>query len=161
MARKKTLTKEEEKTIKQNILNVITKVKKTYEENLDVFEAVNDHLKDIFECNLDCNTCSEEEWKECLQRFKEGNVFWIIKIREMEYMIKNMIDPILYFVDSMQDLFNKLGIKWATDKDGRFEEEDEYEEDEELVFPKKTTKEITKKTPKPKKEKLDFNDMYL
>ena len=80
MGRKKFsgLSPEKKREISDKInakINEITSLKKTYEENLDIFDAVNDEMKDLFECDLNCTTCDQNDLGNCLQNFRLANVF--------------------------------------------------------------------------------------
>ena len=61
-------------------------------EEFDCLEAVEDHIKDIFSCDLDCVTCTEDERALCMQTFKKANFFWIRKIIQDEEMLEGIVE---------------------------------------------------------------------
>lgn len=85
-------------------INEITQLKKSYSENLDVFEAVNDEMKDIFECDLDCSTCGIDDRGKCLQSFRLGNVFF-------QKQCRILVDIINEYVDVFEKILNNLGYE--------------------------------------------------
>lgn len=63
-------------------------------EEFDMLELVEDSIKDIFSCNLNCATCTREEQGICMQSFKKANLYWIRKIAQDEWMIKDVVEKI-------------------------------------------------------------------
>lgn len=63
-------------------------------EEFDMLELVEDSIKDIFSCNLNCATCTREEQGKCMQSFKKANIYWIRKIAQDEWMIKDIVEKI-------------------------------------------------------------------
>lgn len=70
------------------------------EEEFDILEAVEDHIKDIFSCDLDCSTCTENERGVCMQTFKKANFYWIRKIVHDESMLQGIVEK----MDEYRDL---------------------------------------------------------
>jgi len=61
-------------------------------EEFDMLELVEDSIKDIFDCDLNCVTCSNDERGKCMQNFKKANLYWIRKIAQDEWMIKDIVE---------------------------------------------------------------------
>ncbi len=97
MGRKKfnNFSKEKKQDISDKIngkINEITSLKKSYEENLDIFDAVNDEMKTLFECDLNCSTCGPDDKGSCMQNFRLANVFLQRQCRHLIHIIDNQID---------------------------------------------------------------------
>jgi hypothetical protein len=73
-------------------------------EEFDMLELVEDSIKDIFSCDLNCVTCSNDERGKCMQSFKKANIYWLRKISQDEWMIKDVVDKI----DGMRESLVKM-----------------------------------------------------
>lgn len=60
-------------------------------EEFDILETVEDDIKDMFSCDMDCVTCTEEERGICMQTFKKANLYWIRKIAQDERMLESVV----------------------------------------------------------------------
>ncbi len=97
MGRKKfnNFSKEKKEDISNKIngkINEITKLKKSYEKNLDIFDAVNDEMKSLFECDANCSTCDKNDIGKCMQNFRLANIFLQKQCRHLIHIIDNQID---------------------------------------------------------------------
>ena len=71
--------KKDEKT-DMDLIEKITKLSEDIREEFDMMEVIEDEIKDLFSCDLNCKTCSVEEQGQCLQNFKKANIYWLRKI---------------------------------------------------------------------------------
>ena len=89
---KKKGKKKEQSEIEHEELNKkILELRDSVLEEFDMLELVEDSIKDVFDCNLNCVTCSNEERGKCLQSFKKANIYWLRKIVQDEWMIKDIV----------------------------------------------------------------------
>lgn len=107
MGRKKFegLSKDKKKSIGDKInakVNEITRLKKSYHENFDIFEAVNDEMKDLFECNLTCDTCGPDDRGKCMQNFRMANIYF-----QRQCMI--LVKTINNYLEVFENILNGLG----------------------------------------------------
>lgn len=98
MGRKKfdSFSKEKKQSVSDEInvkINEITRLKKSYEENLDIFDAVNDEMKTLLECDADCSTCDKNDIGRCMQNFRLANVF-------LQRQCRQLIDIINHYINS-------------------------------------------------------------
>lgn len=77
-------------------------------EEFDMLELVEDSIKDIFSCDLNCVTCSNNERGKCMQDFKKANLYWIRKIAQDELYLKQIVEQ----MDEMRILLQDA-IKYA------------------------------------------------
>ena len=89
-------------------INEIVKLKKSYQENLDIFEAVNDETKDLFECDLTCDTCGEEDRGKCMQNFRMGNIF-------LQRQCLILITTINSYLEVFEKILTDLGYEILAD----------------------------------------------
>lgn len=85
-------------------------------EEFDMLEVIQDSIKEVFDCDLDCKTCSSEEQGQCMQAFKVGNLLLLRKLQQDEYII-------LDFIQNVEDIMN-LTTEW---KDALDQEQKERE----------------------------------
>ena len=84
------LKEDEKRKIGEAILlkmNDLAAMKDKFLDEYDIFDAVNDEAKSLFECNMDCRDCTSEDRANCMQNFRVANVFLLKQIRQMEYII--------------------------------------------------------------------------
>ena len=86
---KDNVEKEHEKLNKQ-----ILQLRDSALEEFDMLELVEDSIKDVFDCDLNCVTCSRIEQGKCMQSFKKGNIYWLRKIAQDEWMIKDIVEKL-------------------------------------------------------------------
>ena len=102
---KKKGQKKEQSIIDHKKLNEkILELRDSVLEEFDMLELVEDSIKDVFDCNLNCVTCSNEERGKCLQSFKKANIYWLRKIAQDEWMIKDIVIKI----DSMREVLVEM-----------------------------------------------------
>ena len=89
--RKKGKLKEEADKIHEKLNDKILELRDNILEEFDLLELVEDSIKDVFACNLNCVTCSSIERGKCMQGFKKANLFWLRKIAQDEWMIKDIV----------------------------------------------------------------------
>ena len=97
------ITNEKTEKKKETILDKIIELRDTALEEFDILEMVEDSIMDIFECNLDCSTCTREEQGKCLQNFKKANLFWIRKVAQDEEILRNIVKK----MDEMRGILQK------------------------------------------------------
>jgi len=118
-------------------------------EEFDILETVEDNIKDIFNCDLDCSTCTEDDRAICMQTFKKGNFYWIRKIAQDEKMLQSIVEK----MDEYREILAEATKFIRETVDIKIDESDES--DEELKDDK------SKKLEKRKKElKRSFKDIY-
>lgn len=102
------MKKEENKEKKINIFEKIITLRESIEEEFDLIELVEDSIKDVFACDLDCATCSREEQGACMQNFKKANLFWLRKIAQDEWAMKRIVEQINEMSDALKKLMGEL-----------------------------------------------------
>lgn len=121
MARRK-VKKEHQETLYDKLL----KLSEDISEEFDMMELIEDEIKDLFSCDLNCWTCSREEQGKCMQKFKKANLYWIRKIVQDERQIKEVADKMIEMKETLIDLADalKISLKMAKAKketDGKVE----------------------------------------
>jgi len=66
--------------VEETLYDKLVKISESIEEEFDMMELIEDEIKDLFRCDLNCWTCSHEEQGKCMQKFKKANLYWIRKI---------------------------------------------------------------------------------
>ena len=87
--------KEAIKRIKEKLYEYSEKI----EEEYDIMELIEDNIREIFECDLDCGTCSRQEQGECMQTFKKANLYFLRKLYLDEVKLKEFTQDILHMID--------------------------------------------------------------
>jgi hypothetical protein len=111
---------------RKKLMEKIIELKDSILEEFDMMELIEDSIKDVFECNLECSTCSTEEQGHCMQNFKKANLYWIRKIVQDERMIKDIVVQLDEMVIGVSDLYNQIKEQLKQQKD--LKEIDEFEE---------------------------------
>ena len=124
-------------------------VSNTINEEFDILEAIEDDIEDVFNCDMDCSTCTEDERAICMQTFKKANLYWIRKIAQDEKMLHDIVEK----MDEYRDLLSK-----ATDfiKKNYPVNDDETEELDDIIENIKTIDYDKRK----KDFKKEFKDIY-
>ena len=107
----------------QNRINNVTELREGYQENLDVFDAVNDKIGDYFECDMDCSTCNCEDRAKCMQGFKLANIFLLKKNRMLLEMYEEYIEGISDVLHGAASIIEEL----VTEKDEKKTKKKEIE----------------------------------
>ncbi len=102
--KKKGKEKEQSKKEHEKLNNKILELRDSILEEFDMLELVEDSIKDVFDCNLNCVTCSNEERGKCMQSFKKANIFWLRKIAQDEWMIKDIVIK----MDEMREVLSEM-----------------------------------------------------
>jgi len=89
--KKKGKLKEKADILHERLNEKILQLRDNVLEEFDMLELVEDSIKDIFSCNLNCVTCTREEQGKCMQNFKKANIYWVRKIAQDEWMIKDIV----------------------------------------------------------------------
>lgn len=92
-------------------INEITKLKKSYKENLDIFDAVNDEMKSLLECDSDCSTCDTNDIGKCLQNFRLANIFLQRQCRQLVHIIDNYLDTFSIILEGAGIIISGLKIE--------------------------------------------------
>ena len=90
--KKKGKNKEQSEIEHKKLNEKILELSNSVLEEFDMLELVEDSIKDVFDCNLNCATCSNDERGKCMQSFKKANIFWLRKIAQDEWMIKDIVE---------------------------------------------------------------------
>jgi len=102
--RKKGKLKEEADKIHEKLNDKILELRDNILEEFDLLELVEDSIKDVFACNLNCVTCSSIERGKCMQGFKKANLFWLRKIAQDEWMIKDVVEKMDIMRQALVDM---------------------------------------------------------
>jgi len=101
--------KKDEKT-DMDLIEKITKLSEDIREEFDMMEVIEDEIKDLFSCDLNCKTCSVEEQGQCLQNFKKANIYWLRKIVQDEVFLKDIVEKMEEMRDNLFELAEALKI---------------------------------------------------
>jgi hypothetical protein len=78
-------------------------------EEYDIMELIEDNIKEIFACDLDCSTCTAKEQGQCMQAFKKANLYFLRKLYldettllEFTNNIRDMIDLVLEIKEELK-----------------------------------------------------------
>lgn len=105
------------------LLNYIMELRdNTILEEFDLIEAIEDNIKDIFSCDLDCSTCSRVEFGECMQTFKKANLYWIRKAVQNEFVFKNIAEKLGTVADGLSKAIKAFNNIKEDKEVGDFEE---------------------------------------
>lgn len=105
MARRK--LKEEEHI---SLTDKLLKLSKDVAEEFDMMELIEDEIKDLFRCDLNCVTCTREEQGKCLQSFKKANLYWLRKIVQDEEFLKGIVGQMEEMKDTIIELADALKV---------------------------------------------------
>ncbi len=105
--RKKGKVKEEADIIHEKLNKKIMELRDSVLEEFDMIELVEDSIKDVFACNLNCVTCSSIERGKCMQNFKKTNLFWLRKIAQDETMIKDIVEKMDIMREALVEMMEK------------------------------------------------------
>lgn len=105
--KKKGIKKEQSDIEYEKLFNKIIELKEDVLEEFDMLELIEDSIKDVFDCDLNCATCSREEQGQCMQNFKKGNIYWIRKIAQDEEMIKNVVIKMEGMMEALIEMMEK------------------------------------------------------
>jgi hypothetical protein len=87
-----------------NLNDLILSTRDCIEEEFDMLEIIEDEIESIFSCNMDCKTCTAEEQGECFARWRKTNLYWLRKIAQDEYILKDIVmkmDELREFITEM------------------------------------------------------------
>jgi len=106
------IVENKQKKKKENIFQKLLELRDDIREEFDLLELVEDSIKDVFECDLDCSTCSVEEQGICMQNFKKANIFWLRKIAQDEWMLKDIAEKVGNMGEILeQQIYELKGMK--------------------------------------------------
>lgn len=113
MAKRK-VKEEEHLTLTDKLL----KLSRDVAEEFDMMELIEDEIKDLFRCDLNCVTCTREEQGKCLQSFKKANLYWLRKIVQDEVFLKDIVGQMEEMKDTIVELADifKVNLKMAKSK---------------------------------------------
>lgn len=121
---RKELTAKGKKIVK-DIMDKLYTLSESVEEEFDLMELIEDNIRDLFKCDLDCSTCTRKEQGECMQAFKKANIYLLRKLYLDEVLLKEFTEDILKMIDLVAETRNVLETeKTATEK----EKEEAYKE---------------------------------
>jgi len=116
---RKEMTKIGKDAVKK-IMDKLYALSEKVEDEYDIMELIEDNIRDIFACNLDCSTCSSKEQGECMQTFKKANLYLLRKLYLDEVLLKEFTQDILEMIDLVAETRNVLETeKTATDKESK------------------------------------------
>ena len=105
----------------------IAAMKDSFLDEFDIFDAVNDEAKTLFECNMDCRDCTSEDRANCMQNFRVANVFLLKQIRQMEHIITEQMVTFHDLLLEIGEIFTNKG-EISEEKDKKLEKIDESAE---------------------------------
>jgi len=91
-----------------NLTNKIKEMRDTIVEEFDMLEFIEDNIKDIFQCDLNCATCSNLERAKCMQHFKKANLLWLRKISQDEWYLRKIVEQMNHMADQLDKMHNNL-----------------------------------------------------
>ena len=104
----------------KKIMDKLYALSSKVEDEYDIMELIEDNIKDIFSCNLDCSTCSTKEQGNCMQPFKKANLYLLRKLYLDEVLLKEFTQDILDMIDLVAETRDVLETeKTATEKESR------------------------------------------
>lgn len=105
--KEKGIKKEQSDIEYEKLFNKIMELKENVLEEFDMLELIEDSIKDVFGCNLNCATCSREEQGQCMQNFKKANLYWVRKVAQDEEMIKNVVIKMEGMMEALIEMMEK------------------------------------------------------
>ncbi len=57
-------------------------------------DFIDNNLQGIFNCDLVCSTCTEEEKNRCLQDFKKVTLFLVMERRKQAKLVQGIVDDL-------------------------------------------------------------------
>lgn len=108
---KKKRSNEEEKRVMNKLQNKIMELCEDVREEFDILELIQDSVKEIFDCDLDCSTCSTKEQGKCMQNFKVGNLLLLRKLQQDEYIILDFIQNVEDIIHLVKDWKQALDME--------------------------------------------------
>jgi hypothetical protein len=125
---RKELTVEGKARVKK-IMEKLYTLSQSIEEEFDIMELVEDSIRDIFKCNLDCATCSSAEQGECMQSFRKTNLYLLRKLYLDEVLLKEFTQDILDMINLVAETRNVLETeKTATENETKENYKKKFEE---------------------------------
>lgn len=107
------MKKEKKEKIVSELQKKILKLTKDIREEFDLIEFVENELEDIFGCDGECMTCTEEERGVCMQTFKKANILWLRKLRQDEEVIHSICEK----AEELMKHMDKMHKEITEDKD--------------------------------------------
>ncbi len=155
--------KEEQTKLMEKVVELADDIREEY----DMMELVEDSIKDVFECNLECMSCSEEDRGKCMQNFKKMNIYWMRKIVQDERFIKSIVtklDELNEIIDKKMRILQKIGNEKVKDLVVE-DDEDEFDssdidQEHQASLNKKTLKKVGEEV-KGEEEKPELFDSEL
>jgi hypothetical protein len=111
------------------------KLSESIEEEFDMMELIEDEIKDLFACDLNCVTCSDEDRGECMQKFKKANLYWIRKVVQDERMIKEVADKMNEMKENLLELADALKVSLKMAKAKKEKDKEVKTDDEATKLP--------------------------
>jgi len=105
--KKKGIKKEESDKKQQDLNEKILELRDSVLEEFDMIELIEDSIKDVFDCDLNCATCSREEQGKCMQGFKKANLYWLRKIAQDEHMLKDIVEKLDGMRETLQQMMKE------------------------------------------------------
>lgn len=98
------------KEVNTSLTDKLMKLSRDVAEEFDMMELIEDEIKDLFHCDLNCVTCTHEEQGKCLQNFKKANLYWLRKIVQDEEFLKDIVDQMLEMKETIIELADALKV---------------------------------------------------
>lgn len=127
MARKKGKKLEESDVEYKNLQEKIFDLRDSVLEEFDMMELIEDSIKDIFSCDLNCATCSDMDRGKCMQSFKKGNLYWLRKIAQQEQILEGIVSKIDEGTKALVEMNRKTRkmFKDITSNDDKYKKREE------------------------------------
>jgi len=106
---RKKRTKDMEESVKK-LKAKIYSYSEDIQDEFDIMELIEDNIREVFECDLECTTCTREEQGECMQSWKKANLYFLrklyldeTKLVEFTENIKEMINLVVETKKILED----------------------------------------------------------
>jgi len=127
--RKKGKAKEKSDIEYEKLSMKILDLKDNIMEEFDMIELIEDSIKEVFDCNLNCATCSHIEQGKCMQNFKKANLYWLRKIAQDEQMLTGVVEKI----EEMRETLTQQMKETTKYIDDHYDKTNKFEQHKEQV----------------------------
>lgn len=90
----------------ENLINKLTDKLNSYSnsiaEEYDIMMLIEESIRDVFSCDLDCSTCTPKEQGQCMQAWKKANLYLLRKMALDETKLMEFTNNILEMINLVQ-----------------------------------------------------------
>jgi len=118
------------------LLDRITDIEEDHYKVLDLEESINDNISSLFECDLECPTCTEVDRAMCMLNFRKANIFLMSKVMSYEASFGKYLETFALMIkDIGNDLLKVINdIDDATESEEEKDKKDEKDKDNSVTF---------------------------